>query len=70
MLQRVAIQYMRGYEGKSISAWVKRGSDEYTKYKEGESDRKNGLLNYKNLKNKLKKTWKSQVFFLYLLCNK
>jgi hypothetical protein len=43
MLQRVAIQYMRGYEGKVISVWVKKGTDEYIKYKEGESDRKNGL---------------------------
>jgi hypothetical protein len=40
----------RRYGGKPISAWVKRGSDEYTKYKEGESDRKNGLLNYKKFK--------------------
>lgn len=45
MLQRVAIQYLRGYEGKPMSKFVKKGSDEYRKYREGESDRKKGLPN-------------------------
>ena len=45
MLQRVAIQYFRGYEDKPMSGFVKKGSDEYKKYKEGEYDRKNGLPN-------------------------
>ncbi len=45
MLQRVAIQYLRGYEKKPMSKFVKKGSDEYKKYKEGEFDRKNGLPN-------------------------
>lgn len=45
MLQRVAIQYLRGYKGKPISAWVRKGSDEYKKYKEGEHDRKYNLPN-------------------------
>jgi hypothetical protein len=45
MLQRVAIQYLRAYEGKPMSKFVKRGSDEYKKYKEGEYDRKNDLPN-------------------------
>lgn len=45
MLQRVAIQYMRGYEGKPMSSFVKKGSDEHKKYKEGQYDRKKGLPN-------------------------
>lgn len=45
MLQRVAIQYLRGYEGKPISKFVRIGSDEYNKYKEGEYDRINNLPN-------------------------
>ena len=45
MLQRVAIQYLRGYEGKPMSKFVKKDSDEYKRYKEGEFDRKKGLPN-------------------------
>lgn len=45
MLQRIVIQYLRGYEGKPISKFVNKGSDEYKKYKERESDRKNNLPN-------------------------
>lgn len=45
MLQRVAIQYIRGYEGKPMSKFVKKGSDEHNKYKEGKSDREKGLPN-------------------------
>ncbi len=45
MLQATAIQYLRGYEGKPMSAWVKKGTLSYKAYKEGESDRKKGLPN-------------------------
>jgi len=45
MLQATAIQYLRGYEGKPISAWVKKGTLSYKAYKQGESDRKKGLPN-------------------------
>ena len=45
MLQRLAVQYMRGYEGKPMSAWVKKGTLDYIKYMEGAYDRKHGLGN-------------------------
>jgi hypothetical protein len=45
ILQATAIQYLRGYEGKPMSAWVKRGTLSYKAYKEGEYDRKKGLPN-------------------------
>jgi hypothetical protein len=43
MLQAMAIQYQRGYDGKPMSRWIKRGTLSYKAYKEGESDRKKGL---------------------------
>ncbi|WP_170234476.1 hypothetical protein [Bizionia saleffrena] len=45
MLQATAIQYLRGYEGKPISAWIKKGTLSYKAYKEGEIDKKKGLPN-------------------------
>lgn len=44
MLQRVAIQCLRGFKGNPISAWVKSGSDEFKKYREGVHDRKKAYL--------------------------
>ncbi len=43
MLQANVVQYMWGYEGKPISAWVKRNSIQYKAYMRGKSDKKKNL---------------------------
>lgn len=53
MLQALYTQYQRGFTGKPMSAWVKKGSLSYTAYKEGQSDYKKNLPNRYESQNNL-----------------